>query len=678
MNKNVLIVFTIALINLQLIFGAGVNIVNVDYNFSGIAYEENIIHESDSILLRVTTPVNTLCYYTKNEGILPREEFDGNYGTKHEKTFENLEEGVHTYYLICGENNINESTVMKVIFKNIIPIFGEITISNEPPLREGQYEVNLVTSKPCLDEPILEYTFDGTNYKQIYLKGEGTNWKGFLIIGSSLGELTGSFRFKANDLAGRQGTKIIGDKIFIVDTIKPSSINVIDATGYSGQIKLDWFYSEKVKEFYIYRDESPNVENTNYYKSTNKNYFFDNDVERGKTYYYRIAGVDFAGNIGELSKEVYATALLSNASSQERGLDAKLIGKVDNLLSEIDSLIGDFREILQIIELKETEEKELFNDLKLGKEIENSVSELNSLKRDIEKYKLQDLTELELENKLNSAKLKLNIIKKKVPEDLIVLEKKEIQREINEENIQKAILEYFEYSKELDKNTKKEVSETLKISKEKKIKIKSEIYLSEITYIDGTKKEITIVKEYLDSEIEVLDDFFYIIILPKDLVEKASDLKVINLDYEVIKEDPVLAFNSDTKRITYYIEKKASLKEFENVIISPIKIVSKRTQVTGNAISDYIPKNVFGIAILVVFILALIIYFIIIKEKNKRKPLEEAMNKIKTIEKLIDENKIEDAKKIYSEIKEKYKELMNKHKEIIFSEINKINEKLQK
>jgi hypothetical protein len=273
MNKNVLIVFTIALINLQLIFGAGVNIVNVDYNFSGIAYEENIIHESDSILLRVTTPVNTLCYYTKNEGILPREEFDGNYGTKHEKTFENLEEGVHTYYLICGENNINESTVMKVIFKNIIPIFGEITISNEPPLREGQYEVNLVTSKPCLDEPILEYTFDGTNYKQIYLKGEGTNWKGFLIIGSSLGELTGSFRFKANDLAGRQGTKIIGDKIFIVDTIKPSSINVIDATGYSGQIKLDWFYSEKVKEFYIYRDESPNVENTNYYKSTNKNYF---------------------------------------------------------------------------------------------------------------------------------------------------------------------------------------------------------------------------------------------------------------------------------------------------------------------------------------------------------------------------------------------------------------------
>jgi transcriptional regulator with AAA-type ATPase domain len=44
--------------------------------------------------------------------------------------------------------------------------------------------------------------------------------------------------------------------------------------------------------------------------------------------------VDFAGNIGELSKEVYATALLSNASSQERGLDAKLIGKVDNLLQK--------------------------------------------------------------------------------------------------------------------------------------------------------------------------------------------------------------------------------------------------------------------------------------------------------------------------------------------------------
>ena len=39
------------------------------------------------------------------------------------------------------------------------------------------------------------------------------------------------------------------------------------------------------------------------------------------------------------------------------------------------------------------------------------LSEISSLEKDVERYKLQDLTEEELDTKLNQAKLKLEILR---------------------------------------------------------------------------------------------------------------------------------------------------------------------------------------------------------------------------------------------------------------------------
>ena len=201
--------------------------------------------------------------------------------------------------------------------------------------------------------------------------------------------------FKAKDLSGEEGTKIIGDNSFIVDTSKPSAISIINAVGYQGQIKLNWFFEEEINEFNIYRSENPQVDYTEFYKLSTKDYFYDNDVEKGKTYYYRVAGVDEAGNIGDLSREVYATALLNNYSKSS-GFNPSLIGKVDNSISEINSIIGNIEEIKSLIELKEEKEKAIFKEIKLDKEIDGAISELNSLKRDVESYKLQDLSEKNL------------------------------------------------------------------------------------------------------------------------------------------------------------------------------------------------------------------------------------------------------------------------------------------
>ena len=212
-------------------------IVGTSYNTLGTPYVDSDIHQTDSVVLRITTAAETTCTYWNS--VVPITAFSGEYGLTHEVYLTGLEEGFHEYNVSCGAN-----LPMEIDFATNIPIYATIGISETPPLREGKYKINLITSESCLEEPLLQYTFDEITYKQISLKGSGKNWEGYLIIPSGTGEAVGSFIFRGTDLAGRQGTKITGDSMFVVDTINPPTIETIDAVGYEGQVKLNWFYEE--------------------------------------------------------------------------------------------------------------------------------------------------------------------------------------------------------------------------------------------------------------------------------------------------------------------------------------------------------------------------------------------------------------------------------------------------
>lgn len=658
------------------VLGATYHITQHTYDFSSEESVEDLIHETDSIMLRVNTGIETTCWYTDKEDFSPSNGFEGNYGTKHEIVLEGLEEGIHKYYVRCGDSPGNNSNPkMEVIFKTSIPIYGTIELSKEPPLKGGQYELTLTTSKIPLETPSLEYSLDGITKKEVSLKGNGKTWKGYLIIPDNLEEVVGSFVFSAKDLAGRIGTKLQGDKIFIIDTLKPETIATINAVGYKGQIRLDWFYYENIKEFNIYKSENPNLDYTDFYEITTKEYFIDTDVEKGKTYYYRVAGVDEAGNIASLSREVYATVLIdsSSSSSTETGLDVKLVGKVDNMITNIDSLIGTLNDIKTNMKSKEGKEKELFFDLRFDKEIDNLISELNSQKRDVENYKLQDLTENELDNKLNSVELRLNIIKKRAPENLLLLKEKEIIRELNEKDIQRSLLEY---TQDEEYNYKKEIDFVFDTAEEKNLNLKSRYYQTELIYVDGSREDLTIIDDNFESQIEGIEDFFFIMIIPKNIAEDVSELNVITGNYETIKSDPVLSFSSDTKRVLYYIKKEIGLSSLEQIIISPIKLPDeeeKQSWITGFVVSDYFSGGSLGIIILVLFSLGLLFYLFKIKsKKDPEKPVLEILENVKKVGFLVKEKKTQEAKEIYNKIKEEYKKLSKKEKLIVVEEVKKI------
>jgi hypothetical protein len=652
------------------VIGAGSSIITLNYDFSNTYFIDGIVYKTENVVLRLMTSVETTCLYAENTyQFVP---FDGEYGLTHEAYLENLEEKLHKYYVKCGDGPI-----MEINFATSTPIYATIKISETPPLKEGKYKINLVTSKTSLGIPALEYSFDEIVYKPISLKGSGTSWEGNLIIPPSTGENICSFRFKAKDLAGVEGTKIIGDNLFIVDTSKPQMVEIINAIGDVGQVRVEWFFDEEISEFNVYRSENPGIDYTDIYKTSSKDYFYDNNVEKGKTYYYKVAGVDEAGNIGDLSKEVYATALINNYS-KESGLNPKLIGKVDNFITEINSVIENIQEVDSRVKLKEEDEKEIFSNLKLDKEIESAISELNSLKRDIESYKLQDLSEEELDKKISSASLKLSITKKKVPEDITIIDEKEFDRVLDEENIQRIFLEY---SSNNEYDYRKEISETNKIVKESGLGVKSKFYSIEIMYLDGTKKSITLIEEEISKDREYEQEMSPIMIVPKEIVESASELKIINLEYQVIKDDPVISFKPGTENILYYINKEMSLDSLEEILISPIMIPSadiENSKITGNSILDYTSSNSFGIVALIIFALILGVYFLKIKNDSSIKPLLLTMQDLKKVKELIKEGKEEEGKELYNKVKEEYKNLSDKEKRIVVEGVKEMGESFSK
>ncbi len=662
MNKKfskIIFFFIITLIlSSNFVSSASAFVITTNYEFTNSSFVDSKVYKTDSVVLRIKTNLESECIYGTSYSL--SNNFDGEYGLTHEAYLENLEEGFHEYYVRCGEIS---NPIMRIGFATSIPIYATIKVSEEPPLKEGKYKINLITSKTSLETPVLEYSFDEVVYKPISLKGDGQSWEGNLIIPSSVGESVCSFRFKAKDLAGEEGTKIVGDSSFIVDSSRPSTISILNAVGYQGQIKLNWYADEKVKEFNIYKSENPQLDYTNFYETTAKDYFYDNDVEKGKTYYYRIAGVDEAGNIGDLSREIYATALLSN-SSKSNGLNPSLIGKVDNYITEINTIIGNVEEIKYLLESNEGKEEEIFREIKLDKEIESAISELNSLKRDAEGYKLQDLSLEELNKKLDSITLRLNIIRKKVPEDVLIKEEREVKREFNEEVLQRALLEYYSNT-EFD--SRKETNEILKLIEEKNIQVTGSIYVLEILYLDGTKKTLTLLKENIDSNLDRQEDLKFILVVPKEIAEKSSEMKMINLEYTVIKDDPVLSFNSDSKTIAYYINKEIASASLEDIIIAPIKIIPKEENsgITGNSIFESGQEGSFGIIILALFALTLAIYFLKIKKEPSLKPVLTIVEDIKKSKELLKKGDEKEAVELYNDARERYKLLNNKEKEAV-------------
>jgi hypothetical protein len=610
------------------------------------------------------------CRWGYNENTIANN-FDTSYGTNHELTLNNLEDGLHKYYIQCNTPN---NTIMQISFKTKTKIYSDIYISEENPLKAGVYKINLITSTTPSETPQLEYSLDGIVYNPLPLTGSGKSWETNILIEKNVGETIGSFKFRAMDLDGTIGTKISNGGIFHVDTISPGVIESLDANGRIGKIELSWYIDEEIKEYNIYRSENPGVDYTDYIKTTDETTFSDTDVKTGKTYYYKVVAVDKARNIGTFSREVSAT-VLTYETNEKNGLSQNLLGKVENKLTEINLIKNDIETIKDSISSKAEKEKELFTNLELINEISSSISEIDSIKTDTERLKLQDLTENELNQKLNQISLKTDIIKKKVPESITIQDEYHINREITEEDIETMILEYGQ-----ETLTEKQQKETLSLTKELiasgSIKIESHSYFININFLDGTSQEKTVIIDNIDSNLERDSQTKILILIPKEIVEKASELKFYSISPEIIKDDPLIAFESETNNIVYSIGKEINPTKIEDITILPLVIYSeieKTSMITGFATFEQIKEYSLNKTIIPIIAIVIILLGVYITIRKRNKYSKEFIEITELIRERKEGNKNKEELNLnYNKIKDLYAKLQKNEKKKVYKKIKEL------
>jgi len=656
----------VLLLSFTLMSASGQSVISVSY--PSHSYSSSTLN-FDPILLKVDTTNSSECKYSVQNISYDSMEggFDPSLGFSHEKSFSNLIDGaIYSYFIKCREDGSNSTnlTAIKVDFRIDTYVSADIILDQDAPLRSGKIEVSLSVSKPIFQKPSLSYSFDGIVYKKLFLTEENDLWNGYIIIPDDVGESILSFKFSAVDLGGKVGEIITTGESFLIDTTRPTTITDLSAVGYNGEIELNWYFDGEYNEFNVYRSENANLDYTDFYVSSSKNLFHDNAVTSGKTYYYRVSAIDEAGNEGGLSREVYATALLNNASTSSSGLAVSLVGFVDGFLSEIDSVLGEVDAIQSEIEDKGI----VFSDLRLDKEIDKKEKDLDVLKREALALKNIALSRTELDSRLDALRLKLNIAKKTIPEDIVVLDEKKDVSEVSEMGIQEAVLEMGLELTEREKD--KRVKNSLEVVKDSGMKVDSFYSIVEVVYYDGTRSVFSLVKREISAELERGKGNF-VEIIPKTVVDSVEDLSFGNLNYEIIKEDSVVSFGSDTKQVLYFFEGESSLEDLAesrfSFVFEPEEDADSKPSITGNVSLDFIPGaySEWGFMVLIAGLFA---YFLFLKSKGS----EYAMiitEDVKEALEFINKKDLNQAKEIYDKVVSSYSSLDSKDKKAVYKKV---------
>ncbi|MGV8086067.1 MAG: hypothetical protein ACP5N1_00395 [Candidatus Woesearchaeota archaeon] len=544
-----------------------------------------VFNEDNKVTFTVSTSVACTCKYDLQDRSYDLMAYSFAYtgNTIHSSTLTNLDNGVYTYYIKCKNKNNLFSNTELMSFSVITKPYASITLSKPSPLKAGTYKIYLKTTKPLNSAPTLNYNFNtDTVSRYVTLTGADTNWEGYIIIDQNTPDRVGTFHYSAKDNDGNIGDIITSGELFLVDTTKPLAPESVAANTQSdGSIKLKWYYDfEEITKYNIYRSTEGNPEYVDYYVSSSSTKYVDENVIDGITYYYRIAAVDNAGNIGLLSGIVQDTSISIISSddidfdsyentdnpvdnSMLQVMDPASIQKINQLILEfnghllsIDSAKSDLNKINDPAKLSIISNLGLSEKITSAKNtIENLIVEANSIKN-------QNIKSSELDVKLN--KLRMDALKAKsyVTEDIIINEQSSFDQVTQESDVNLAISEIVLVN--LSKNIFDSYSDANKKLQDD-ITVTTEVFIFQIKYLGKDEYDkYTLVKKVVSSTYD-LNNISIIEVIPKSFERKASDILFDIANQKkpsIVKDDPVLKWDNDffnQQTIYYMINNHAEL-----------------------------------------------------------------------------------------------------------------------
>lgn len=559
---------------------------------------------TESENLEVITSEDSECKYDTGNYTYKnmRQFFKNSGGTVHNTILTHLSSGERTYYIACKDKAEN-IVYSKMIFEVNLPASAEIILSSESPLKADTYEIEIITSKPLSLIPNLQYKYDDeTTSHEISLTGQDSEWSGFLVVEKGEKDKIGKFYFSGKDYDGLTGSKITKGEMFVVDTIKPPAPTSIDIIIEDDDIELSFFYDgEETNKFNVYRRTSEGVEYTDYYEYCKKNPFIDENPESGKKYYYRIAAVDKAGNIGDLSSEVnifleedddYDT---DAEKSTNNLLDSKFENELNSTLSEIKTLSFDIDFAISKLE-KTTDrfENEIIKELKLIEKSATAKSNVGNVQKEIENIRNSDLTEEEFNKKIENINIKIGSIKEDSVIEINTLDSMEFTEDFTESDVNYAIDEIF-----INTNLENDLRENYTKSAYKlldNINVFQRIIVARIKYLSDNEEIVTLVQKEISSSSEELN-VISLEIIPKDFKENAKDIVFSNTP-KVLKEDPIVYWNYpkfQNIKYSYYIDEKRQISDVKDsrtlILPEPSKFVPKIGVYTSEDNDDKLTGN---------------------------------------------------------------------------------------
>lgn len=473
----------------------------------------------------------------------------------------NLDDGLYNYYVRCSDVYGNQALPEQLNFEINNPTTAEIDLPNI--LGAGTHELLVKFTKEPKD-PKLTYSFqEGGSGSIVLMKQSPTEWYGELLIESNKGEKIGSFSLKDES----KELEIIDGKTFQIDTVKPEKITDLKAVVEDDGVELSWLSDED--NFIIYRTEGDEITYNNEYMRVDKNYFSDGSVNDGQTYYYAVAAIDKADNIGPLSRIVDVT-LVPELNSPEQEY------YVSELNDQIDSLLMDITSVYELLESEKDQEKiMIIQELHLLESLTKEKLKLEQMKKEI----------LTIDSSEASAYAdKITQVYAKLPKRLVVAGTIDYEQP-TDVSVQNMLLPKLVSLLGIhNKNTYSDQLQSFMDS----VKVQGKIITADITFYDAHTEGYTLIKKSLEFP-QQPKDVALIEYIPVDL-SKNIDITFMP-EPVIVEQDKIFQYTiplgATTYELKYLFNKKNNLMSSRNVrsVIFPVEAEDENL-LTGNVIGN--------------------------------------------------------------------------------------------
>ena len=276
-------------------------------------------------------------------------------------------------------------------------------------------------------------------------------------------------------------------------------------------------------------------------------------------------------------------------------------------LDNMDKLSGDESSVADILNIKDNLNKILDRVNMLDKDIHDLA-----YRRDLDEKGIQDA----------QKNLTVNIenMKYSTPINLKITDSKTFVKYVHDEDLKSLIDEYITIKNlKLDKQLFLESTK----STQSVVIISTRVRNVDLYYLDGRISSITLVSKDIqfakpedEYSIKNSNTATFVEVIPKTVSQSVKYINLLNKEYTVLKDDPLVEYPSDISSIIYYINGTVALDEFQNtdtVLIE--KNINTLQSTTGfsilgiNSISDI---KLEGQGVMIILLVLLLLFYLVV------------------------------------------------------------------